>query len=965
MKQIQWIFQKNAKQYEWYIFRNDLTIDVLDEIWADISALSRYILYINDKLVSRGPVRSYDFAKHYDSIDITPFMKPGKNSIVILSQFVHAGGVYACIRNHTFVLCETDKHWKTKRYLALDASSEACAPPLEPVCLNEEIFDARIDADVLSSSYNFQSWENAVFVHPEYCHILPYKGGLCAQTTVHPVTFMGAAAIAVQNDFVFRLKNPGRQLNKVRKCAGELYVFTLYSDTARTVDFLAGNILQCSLNGKSITDRAHLRAGTNFFAAYYYDSRSDPYFVFHDTDALPFVEIPYQNASIQAGVFNLKPDDVFFSWTYPDENRYKDSDGNEMIAAILGCTCAEDLSCYFAKLTPAQVCTPSVSCIMENTKYGTIPQAACDPSLQLHPDFAADDHSVLNPVHMLNANAEYTTVSGDTALFFDFGTERLGYIDLCICASAGTIIETMGFEVIDFNGMHYMPLNCMRYLCRDGWQQYTAVNPRGMRYLCVMIKHAENPVKIKHIALESCIAMTEEAGSFMCDDQMLNNIYDMCINTVRLCMSDTYLDCPGYEQVYWLNDARITAMANLLNLGAFDFDFRCLSLIGQSLTEDYKTFYRSDKAYQENKYLVAGAFSSYVYGGFPIGAFHWGLQIYDYYLHSADIEGTKQLFPLLQKMLANCDNMMSSRGLFAMEGAWNLIEWAQNDVFPCGELTVNSALLAQLYYVTSLMAEDFGDTAYAALCREKSAAIKDAINAYCWNDTIGGYVDTVRDAYGYDLYVRFFQKNGMEYVDFATFQSYTRISQHTNIIAYCCNCIREDRKAQVKTYALDILRDDYKTLHSQPNDNILRTDRRIDDIVTMGSPFLLFYLFRFLSDLGEHESILKLIRRTYHYMIECGTNTCWETFYNPGADIWTRSICHGWGSSPAICLQTEICGIKPLKPGYREFSFRPHLAGLKKIKTSIPTPYGKIFVQIDTENGICKLDHPKECKLIP
>lgn len=48
-------------------------------------------------------------------------------------------------------------------------------------------------------------------------------------------------------------------------------------------------------------------------------------------------------------------------------------------------------------------------------------------------------------------------------------------------------------------------------------------------------------------------------------------------------------------------------------------------------------------------------------------------------------------------MLKNCETLMSERNLFAMEGAWNLIEWSNNDISPCCELTVNSALLCALY----------------------------------------------------------------------------------------------------------------------------------------------------------------------------------------------------------------------------------------------------------------------------
>jgi hypothetical protein len=459
-------------------------------------------------------------------------------------------------------------------------------------------------------------------------------------------------------------------------------------------------------------------------------------------------------------------------------------------------------------------------------------------------------------------------------------------------------------------------------------------------------------------------AAISERASFRCDNEMLNKIYDMCVNTAELCMSDTYIDCPGYEQVFWVNDAKVTSEVNLVNFGEYGFDYRCLELVAESLSDDYKRFIRGDKAYKENKHLTIAAFGTYVYGGFPLASFHWGLGVCDYYLYSGDREGSEKLYPSLKKMLANCENMMSSRGLFAMEGAWNLIEWAQNDLFPCGELTANSALLSKLYKSCARLAEDFGEADFAKECTEKSRAIAEAINKYCWCEELGGYVDTVRDEYAYELYLKFFRENGLQAEDFESFKSYTRISEQSNVICYTCDCVAEDKKARVKALLSDILKDDYKTLHSQPIENILKKDRKISDIVRMGTPFLLYYFFKALASFGEYEGIIKLILRSYGYMIECGTNTCWETFFNPGADEWTRSICHGWAASPAIYLITEICGIKPQAPGYKKFSFRPNLSGLKRIKAEIPTPNGKIRVEIDAEKGISKLDYPKECELI-
>ena len=98
-------------------------------------------------------------------------------------------------------------------------------------------------------------------------------------------------------------------------------------------------------------------------------------------------------------------------------------------------------------------------------------------------------------------------------------------------------------------------------------------------------------------------------------------------------------------------------------------------------------------------------------------------------------------------------------------------------------------------------------------------------------------------------------------------------------------------------------------------------------------------------------------------MADKGSNTCWENFYNEKTDEYTRSICHGWGASPAVYLITDICGIKPTKPGFGEFTFSPNLGLLTKIKATVPTPYGKIYVDIDASKGKKDITYPKECKL--
>jgi hypothetical protein len=44
-------------------------------------------------------------------------------------------------------------------------------------------------------------------------------------------------------------------------------------------------------------------------------------------------------------------------------------------------------------------------------------------------------------------------------------------------------------------------------------------------------------------------------------------------------MEDTFVDCPAYEQVFWVGDSRNEALVNYYVFGALDIVKRCLRLV--------------------------------------------------------------------------------------------------------------------------------------------------------------------------------------------------------------------------------------------------------------------------------------------------------------------------------------------------------------------------------------------------
>ena len=93
-----------------------------------------------------------------------------------------------------------------------------------------------------------------------------------------------------------------------------------------------------------------------------------------------------------------------------------------------------------------------------------------------------------------------------------------------------------------------------------------------------------------------------------------------------------------------------------------------------------------------------------------------------------------------------------------------------------------------------MCAEKFEKTVGGKLASEyafRAENLKLAINKYCFDEKLGGFVDTVRDEYGYEIYCEFFNANGLETVPFEKFKKYTRVSEQTNATAVFCDAADE------------------------------------------------------------------------------------------------------------------------------------------------------------------------------
>lgn len=171
-----WIWDKEnlTKKNTWMCFNKKITLDnAPQELIADISADSKYWLYINGETVvfegsvKRGPDKN---SGYYDSIDIAPYLKEGENSICALVWFwgdqknysynsSGQGGFIFEAKNDDITIISNNS-WKVKKN---DAYIDS--PLYQPNYRLPEYsiyYDARKAlGDWLNEDFDVSSWENA------------------------------------------------------------------------------------------------------------------------------------------------------------------------------------------------------------------------------------------------------------------------------------------------------------------------------------------------------------------------------------------------------------------------------------------------------------------------------------------------------------------------------------------------------------------------------------------------------------------------------------------------------------------------------------------------------------------------------------------------------------------------------------------------------------------------------------
>jgi len=102
---------------------------------------------------------------------------------------------------------------------------------------------------------------------------------------------------------------------------------------------------------------------------------------------------------------------------------------------------------------------------------------------------------------------------------------------------------------------------------------------------------------------------------------------------------------------------------------------------------------------------------------------------------------------------------------------------------------------------------------------------------------------------------------------------------------------------------------------------------------------------------GRAAQALEIIHQLWGHMAAAGAPTFWEVADGRSSMTGCGSLCHAFSCAPMYFLQTTLLGVRPLQPGFSEFSLCPEGLGVLWAKGDVGTPHGLIHVEWTTEKN--------------
>ncbi len=482
-------------------------------------------------------------------------------------------------------------------------------------------------------------------------------------------------------------------------------------------------------------------------------------------------------------------------------------------------------------------------------------------------------------------NSPVTTTKGNKSLFVDFGKETFGFIRLHGLKGKGKLSVYYGESREEALSADHCETLDRLDVNNTIKKEETLGLSKAFRYINVQY---DGTVSLDSVSMLYEYADVKERGSFRCNDEEINKIYEVAKYTFHLNTREFFIDGIKRDRWVWSGDAYQSYLMNYY------------------LYFDNETVTRTLLALRGKDPVTAHINTIMDY------TFYWFLGIYDYYLYTGDKTFIQQFYPRMQSLMEYCLGRRDENGLMkGLPGDWIFIDWAAG-LSKKGEVSFEQLLLARSLETMGLCAGIADDATGAARYKKLSEELRKKLFELYWNENKQALVHSRVDGKQTD-----------------------NVTRYSNMFSIFFNYFNESQKQAVKKSVL-------------LNENIQKITTpymrfyELEALCAMGEQS---YVLKEMKDYWG--GMLKLGATSFWEEYNPGKKGA--EHYSMYGREFGKSLCHAWGASPIYLLGKYYLGVKPASPGYATYDVEPNLGGLQWMEGKVPTPKGDIEIYVSRE----------------
>lgn len=480
---------------------------------------------------------------------------------------------------------------------------------------------------------------------------------------------------------------------------------------------------------------------------------------------------------------------------------------------------------------------------------------------------------------------------GDCLLAADFGEETYGFLRLRDVKGKGAVKIIYAESEAE---MKALDLTNNEPDALDGWEmvelsemkEYVHGFSRGFRYISVF--RASGDVAIGGIEMDRQTKGMPVRGSFRCNDEEVNRIWDVSVHTLDLTCREVFIEGIKRDHWVWSGDAVQSFLMNYYVFGDYD-----------GCRDTLWTLRGKDPVVTHLNMIMDYTF-------------YWFDAVEKYLLYSGDELFVSQVYPRMKSLLEFALGRLDENDRpVNRPGDWIFIDWAPKTLPNRGGVTsFEQMMLVRALEATANMADRMGLQGDAEKYLKKAKRLRDEIIPRYWNNEKGALMHMIYNDGRID----------------------PMLTRYPNIFGLFHGYFNEEQKDSVLKNVIK-------------NDDVMKIQTPYMRFYELESLCVLGLQSDVMKEIKSYwGGMLKLGATSFWELYNPSDSG--EAHYQMYGRQFGKSLCHAWGATATYLLGKYYLGVSPTSAGFQTYDVKPDLGGLNWMEGSVPTPSGTIHVTV-------------------